>query len=540
MYGRAVLPEALSSSAEEYGLHPALLDRALHVLSLAEAEDAGDGSLLLPFEWSEVTLVATGARELRVRASVERGGDGEALAQLQLADGNGRSVARVGGLRLREASEAQIRQALRSEAQHLYRLEWRAVALSAAGPEAAVRPLMVGGDGALASRLGLDHFESVSAVVARLDEGGDLPSQIVFDHLSEPGGRILLRRRMRLPGVCLVELQGILGEARLNETAVAWLTSGAVATGPEEGASGLSRAPLWGLVRSARAEHPDRRLQLVDVDATRVDAALLARLLSTQAEPELALRHGSVLAPRLARAGSGAVEPRRLDAGGTVLVTGGAGELGREVARHLVDRHGVRHLLLTSRRGLETPGASELVAELQALGAQTVEVVSCDVSDRDAVLFGIERHSGGSSIDRCVPPCGDAGRRDRAGADGRAAGAGAAAEGGWRLSPARTDGGSGSGRVRAVLVGGGAWRCGTGELRGGECVPGRACGGAPASWTCRAEPDVGLVGAARCGNDGASWPCRADADAPARCAGAVAQSLGSSFWMRRSRCLRRW
>ena len=105
-----------------------------------------------------------------------------------------------------------------------------------------------------------------------------------------------------MPSVRCVELQGILSEARLNETSVAWLTSGAVATGPEEGASGLSRAPLWGLVRSARAEHPDRRLQLVDVDAPPAEAALLAKLLSTAAEPELALRHGSVLAPRLVRA----------------------------------------------------------------------------------------------------------------------------------------------------------------------------------------------------------------------------------------------
>jgi NADPH:quinone reductase-like Zn-dependent oxidoreductase/NAD(P)-dependent dehydrogenase (short-subunit alcohol dehydrogenase family) len=77
--------------------------------------------------------------------------------------------------------------------------------------------------------------------------------------------------------------------------------------------------------------------------------------------------------------------PRRLDVDGTVLITGGAGELGREVARHLVAGHGVRHLLLTSRRGLATPGASELVAELKGLGAQTVEVLSCDVSDRAAV-----------------------------------------------------------------------------------------------------------------------------------------------------------
>ena len=127
-------------------------------------------------------------------------------------------------------------------------------------------------------------------------------------------------------------MQGILSEARLNETSVAWLTSGAVATGPEEGASGLSRAPLWGLVRSARAEHPDRRLQLLDVDAPSSEAALLARLLSTQAEPELALRHGSVLAPRLVRAGSGRVCLRASHAvlmpEGTVLITGGSGGAG--------------------------------------------------------------------------------------------------------------------------------------------------------------------------------------------------------------------
>ena len=94
------------------------------------------------------------------------------------------------------------------------------------------------------------------------------PRQIVFDHVAEPdAGGSLVAAAHATAGRALVELQGILGEARLNETEVAWLTRGAVATGPDEGASGLSRAPLWGLVRSARAEHPDRALQLVDVDA---------------------------------------------------------------------------------------------------------------------------------------------------------------------------------------------------------------------------------------------------------------------------------
>ena len=308
VYGRAVLPEALSESAEAYGVHPALLDAALHVLGLAEAGDAGvsEGSLLLPFEWSEVSLLASGARELRVRASVQRGGEGEAWALLQLADGSGRAVARVGGLRLREASEAQLRAAARSEVQHLYRVEWRPVALSAAGPEAIT--LIVGGDGELAKRLGLDWVDSVAAVVARLEEGGALPARVVFDHVAEPASSAgaFLAATHAVAERALSELQAILGEARLNETSVTWLTSGAVATGPEEGVVGLSRAPLWGLVRSARAEHPDRQLQLLDVDAPPAEAALLAKLLSTAAEPELALRHGSVLAPRLVRAAEGA------------------------------------------------------------------------------------------------------------------------------------------------------------------------------------------------------------------------------------------
>ena len=282
VYGRAVLPEALSESAQAYGLHPALLDAALHVLGLVDAAGVArvsDGSLLLPFEWSEVSLLATGARELRVRASVERGGEGEALAELQLADGSGRAVARVGGLRLREASEAQIREAARSEVQHLYRLDWRPVALSAAGPEALT--LIVGGDGQLANRLGHDWVESVAAVVARLEEGGARPARVVFDHLAEPASSAGDFLAVTHAGAerALSELQFILSDARLTETSVAWLTSGALATGPEEGVAGLSRAPLWGLVRSARAEHPDRQLQLLDVDAAPAEAALLAKLL---------------------------------------------------------------------------------------------------------------------------------------------------------------------------------------------------------------------------------------------------------------------
>ncbi|WP_290061092.1 MDR/SDR family oxidoreductase, partial [Amycolatopsis solani] len=76
--------------------------------------------------------------------------------------------------------------------------------------------------------------------------------------------------------------------------------------------------------------------------------------------------------------------PRPLDPDGTVLVTGGTGTLGARIARHLVTAHGVRRLLLVSRRGPDAPGAPELASELTTLGAE-VTIAACDAADRDAL-----------------------------------------------------------------------------------------------------------------------------------------------------------
>jgi acyl transferase domain-containing protein/NADPH:quinone reductase-like Zn-dependent oxidoreductase/NADP-dependent 3-hydroxy acid dehydrogenase YdfG len=77
--------------------------------------------------------------------------------------------------------------------------------------------------------------------------------------------------------------------------------------------------------------------------------------------------------------------PRRTDPTGTFVVTGAGGHLGGLVARHLVTRHGARHLLLLGRRGPAAPGAAELEADLRAAGAADVTTLACDVADRDAL-----------------------------------------------------------------------------------------------------------------------------------------------------------
>lgn len=76
-----------------------------------------------------------------------------------------------------------------------------------------------------------------------------------------------------------------------------------------------------------------------------------------------------------------------------MLVTGGTGELGRAVAERLVREHGVRHLVLTSRRGPDAPGAADLAAELRAAGAEEVRIVACDMSDRDQVAGVLADHA---------------------------------------------------------------------------------------------------------------------------------------------------
>jgi hypothetical protein len=105
----------------------------------------------------------------------------------------------------------------------------------------------------------------------------------------------------------------------------------------------------------------------------------------------VAVRGGEVLVPRLAKAPQVSDVDGVRFGDGPVLVTGGTGGLGALIARHLVTAHDVTKLVLTSRRGIDAPGAVELRAELAALGA-SVTVAACDVSDRGAVAGLLEVH----------------------------------------------------------------------------------------------------------------------------------------------------
>ncbi|MEU4565127.1 type I polyketide synthase [Micromonospora sp. NPDC023956] len=172
----------------------------------------------------------------------------------------------------------------------------------------------------------------------------------------------------------------------LDVAARLWcVTRGAVGVAEGDAPASPRQAALWGLGRVAALEQSTRWAGLVDLPAT-VDGGVAARLAGLLgggvAEDQLAVRDAGVFVRRLAPAVTvGEPEPWRPR--GTVLVTGGTGALGGHVARWVATA-GAERVVLTSRRGTDTPGAAELLAELTALGTDC-RVVRADAADRTAM-----------------------------------------------------------------------------------------------------------------------------------------------------------
>ncbi|WP_258535087.1 beta-ketoacyl reductase, partial [Streptomyces sp. PT12] len=150
-------------------------------------------------------------------------------------------------------------------------------------------------------------------------------------------------------------------------------------------------AAVAGLVRSAQSEEPGRFV-VVEGSPEEVSAELVAGVLAA-GEGHVAVREGEVFVPRLVRVpvGGGPVEPFRAD--DCIVVTGASGALGGLVARRLFFVHGVRRLVLASRRGGADPVAVRLRGELVEAGAD-VSLVVCDVADRAALADVLARFRG--------------------------------------------------------------------------------------------------------------------------------------------------
>ena len=360
-----------------FGIHPTLFDSMFHPLLIADSAD----ELRLPFEFRGVRLVAAGARVLRVRLATSEDGGSEIAA----ADVSGRPVFSIDSVQVRTVPAQSLASAT-AVGPVPYGVDWVETAVTPAGPGS--NSPGSNGTGSRWVYLGepvpaLDGYAGVAELGAAIAAGEPVPDYVVFSCVADSA--VVPAGVRELAGRVLDLVQGWVGDERFEGCRLVFLTRGAAGLGAGVDAPAVVAGSVWGLVRSAQAEFPGRFV-LLDAgegfDGWGVVAAAVA-----SGESQLVAGDGAVSAPRLARRSvdAAADDVGFGDAGsGTVLVTGGTGGLGALVARRLVRRHGVRSLLLVSRRGPDAPGAADLVAGLEGDGAR-VTVVACDVSDRDAL-----------------------------------------------------------------------------------------------------------------------------------------------------------
>ncbi|WP_426569921.1 SDR family NAD(P)-dependent oxidoreductase [Streptomyces canus] len=348
-YAEVALPE--DTPAGEFGIHPALLDAALHPLALAE----DDGRLVLPFAWTGVRLHAEHATVLRVRIAPT----GPGAATLAVADASGAPIASVESLSLRAVDAGRLANAA-APRRPLFEVEWTAAPEGTPAADWAVL-----GDAGSGLPAPAGSHPDLAGVVGT-------PPLVLVPVSGDQGPGAAAHRALRLA-------QEWLREERFAGSRLVFVTRDAT-TGHTE--DGLASSPVWGLVRTAMTENPDR-FGLLDVADGEVSETHLARALGVP-DAQVRLRDGVPSVPRLSRSAARDGAAPSLNPDGTVLITGATGVLGQLLARHLVAEHGVRHLTLVSRRGRDAAGALELEAELTAHGADVV-IAACDTADREAL-----------------------------------------------------------------------------------------------------------------------------------------------------------
>ncbi|GGN45789.1 hypothetical protein GCM10012285_29740 [Streptomyces kronopolitis] len=398
VFTEAALPEEYRGDAARYALHPALLDAVLQALPAAGHADA------VAVSWRDCVLHAVAAESVRARlAPADDGG-----LTLHLTDELGEPVASFGSVTPLPATEFAPAPdpAGRDD---LFTVEWTGLRPPTA-PQRPRRVAVLGAEGTGADTDAPAFHGALDALATAVAQGAEAPDLVVVPwptaETAESGEPADAAHAAVVDALAL--LQNWLARPEFADARLVLLTRGAVATGPDETVTDLPAAAVWGLVRSAQSENPDRFLLVdtdtdanaADIDAADADAADGSGVLpaavvgaATEAgETQLAVRGSRVLAPRLTRldrparatASTPPAAGARFDSFRTVLVTGATGTVGAAVARHLVTGHGVRHLLLVGRRGATAPGATELATELRELGAR-VTLAACDAADRTAL-----------------------------------------------------------------------------------------------------------------------------------------------------------
>ena len=244
LFAEVTLPDA-AGGVGGFGVHPVLLDAALHAAVMAH--DAAE--VALPFSWQGVSLHAAGASAVRARIAPS----GPSSVSVELADGLGLPVLSVASMVARPVSQQQLMAAMSGSAgDRLFELVW-----SPASP---------------ASHAETPSYEVFEAISALQDAVVD-----TYECTHKALASVQSWLAERDSGVLVVSTRGAMGLAG-------------------EDVTDLAGAAVWGLVRSAQTEHPGR-IVLVDSDAP-LDDTTIASVLAV-GEPHVLVRGGTVYTARV-------------------------------------------------------------------------------------------------------------------------------------------------------------------------------------------------------------------------------------------------
>jgi polyketide synthase 12 len=261
LFAEVTLPTDAGVAPAGFGVHPAMLDAALHAVVLAsDGAELAEGSILVPFSWQNVSLHAAGASAVRARIVPV----GQSAVSLELADALGLPVLSVAAMVARPVSDQQLLAAVSSSGpDRLFEVIW------SAQPSATLEPVSV-------NTWGTTESEAAAVVYESPPQEGDGVAEV---YAATRSG--------------LAVLQSWLGSDQAGMLVVA--TRGAMAL-PGEDVTDLAGAAVWGLVRAAQTEHPGR-IVLVDADGP-LDGAAIAAVLAA-GEPQVLVRGTTVYTARV-------------------------------------------------------------------------------------------------------------------------------------------------------------------------------------------------------------------------------------------------
>ncbi|WP_299542496.1 type I polyketide synthase, partial [uncultured Streptomyces sp.] len=290
VYAEVALPE--DTGDEGFGIHPALFDAALHG-GLLEKEAGSSADL--PFSWSGVRLGhGSGTTRARVRLR-PAGADGDSGIRIDVADETGAPVVTVDALAVRPVDQAQLERAQGGSGDRsLFQVEWVVLPEADGSPGGSVDRVAVLGDLVAPG----ERFADVEELEAAIAAGTAVPEVVLVEAGVAAADRESASAAREITAKTLELVQRWVRSETLAEARLVVVTRRGVAVGEET--TDLAVTPVWGLIRSAQSEHPGRFV-LVDVVGEVPDWGALVAV----GEPQVAVRDGVCVVPRLGRVGAG-------------------------------------------------------------------------------------------------------------------------------------------------------------------------------------------------------------------------------------------